>query len=385
MKRAQGIANGFVEHIVGVVSRSRFRPPLRKSTVFVTRSSSLRCSGHRAVLSSAEIPKNNAIRRIANITSVPPEYIENLHDGDIVCMEQNGQIIRLWDLKSRDNIIFMTNHCDCKCLACPQPSDQDPDGLFAQNRWILTHIKRTRDLSIAFTGGEPTLNIEELVALLKICRKRFPSAAISLLTNGRRLSNFEYVKKISDANNNNLTYCVSIYGDVDEIHDLCVGAKGAFQETVRGLHNLARLNQKVEIRVVIIRNNYRRLLQIAEYIYRNFPFALHITFMGMESTGRAWDNIREVWVDPFEYVTQLRDAIQHLNRRYLHASIYNLPFCLLPRPLWRFSHDSISDWKKSLLPICDPCVLREKCAGFFATSHIQSSYINPILDRDVSF
>jgi His-Xaa-Ser system radical SAM maturase HxsC len=383
VKQARGVANGFSEHIIGIVSRSRFRLPFHGTSVFVTNSSSLKCSGHMAAVSSAEIPTKYVLGRAPNITSVPCEYIEDLHNGDILSLNPDGRVTKLWDLRSRHNVIFVTNLCDCRCLACPQPNAPDPKDIFAQNKWTLKHVPRGSTSPITFTGGEPTLKEKELSTLLEICKKRVCSVPVFLLTNGRRLSNFEFAKRIADINIPNLTFCVSIYGDVDEIHDYCVGAKGAFQETVRGLHNLARLNKQVELRIVIIRNNYRRLLQIAEFIYRNFPFVLHVAFMGMESTGKAWENIKEVWVDPVEYMSQLHAAIQHLHHRNLNTSIYNLPFCLLPRQLWPFSRDSISDWKKILLPICSPCVLREKCPGCFTTSQIQSSYIHPISDSDL--
>jgi MoaA/NifB/PqqE/SkfB family radical SAM enzyme len=40
---------------------------------------------------------------------------------------------------------------------------------------------------------------------------------------------------------------IPIYSDVDSEHDYVVQAKGAFEETVSGLHNLARYNVAVEI------------------------------------------------------------------------------------------------------------------------------------------
>jgi His-Xaa-Ser system radical SAM maturase HxsC len=204
---------------------------------------------------------------------------------------------------------------------------------------------------------------------------------VLLLTNGRALKDIEIVKRIASIQHSSLTYCVSLQADLDEIHDRIMGVKGAFAETIIGLHNLALLKQRVEIRVVIVRDNYRRLPMLAEYIYRNMPFACHIALMGVELTGLAFDNITKVWIDPTEYASFLTASVRDLHRRGLHVSIYNLPFCLIPPALWRFACDSISNWKKTFLPKCSTCTMQATCSGLFATSAIQSVNIRPIMPK----
>jgi len=117
---------------------------------------------------------------------------------------------------------------------------------------------------------------------------------------------------------------------------------------------------------------------LAEYIYRNFPFVSHIAFMGLETTGLAWKNVEEIWIEPEVYADQLRSAILHLKQRDLCASIYNLPFCLLPRELWEFARDSISDWKKTYVDECAKCEVRESCPGVFSTSNRQSQHLRAL-------
>ena len=157
-----------------------------------------------------------------------------------------------------------------------------------------------------------------------------------------------------------------------------MGIPGSFQQTVRGLHNLALFRQRVEIRVVIFRNNYQRLPSMAEFIYRNFPFVVHVAFMGMECTGLAGTNLDQVWIDPTEYATGLKNAVLHLNRRATPVSIYNLPLCLIPHEVWKFSKNAISTWKNIYLDQCGSCKMRPNCGGFFSTSVKQSNRIIPI-------
>jgi His-Xaa-Ser system radical SAM maturase HxsC len=213
--------------------------------------------------------------------------------------------------------------------------------------------------------------------MLTFCRKRFPSAAIFLLTNGKRFEDVEFTRSMVEIDHPALTYCVSLYSDTDTEHDRVVGVPGSFKQTIRGLHNLALFRQRVEIRIVIFRNNYQRLASMAEFIYRNFPFAVHVAFMGMECTGSPGTNLDQVWIDPTKYALELKAAVLHLNRRAVPVSIYNLPHCLIPREVRRYSRNSISTWKNIYLDQCDACKNRANCGGVFATSIRQSEHIRP--------
>ena len=231
---------------------------------------------------------------------------------------------------------------------------------------------------IGLTGGEPTLKPEALRILIRFCRRRFPAAALSLLTNGKKFEDLEFTRSVAGIEHPNLIYCISLYSDTDTEHDRIVGIPGSFRQTVKGLHNLALFRQRIEIRVVLFRNNYQRLPSMAEFIYRNFPFVVHVAFMGMECTGLASTNLDQVWIDPTEYALELKAAVLHLSRRAIPVSIYNLPLCLIPHEVWRFSKNSISTWKNIYVDQCKDCSMRINCGGVFSTSVKQSNSISPI-------
>ena len=249
------------------------------------------------------------------------------------------------------------------------------------NLRILKLVNSSGVSHIGITGGEPTLKPEDLRTLLRFCKERFQTATISLLTNGKKFEDLEFTRSIAETDHPGLVYCVSLYSDTDTEHDRIVGIPGSFRQTVKGLHNLALFRQRVEIRVVIFRNNYQRLPSMAEFIYRNFPFVVHVAFMGMECTGSASANLDHVWIDPTEYGLELKATVLHLNRRAIPVSIYNLPLCLIPREVWRFSKNAISTWKNIFPDQCDDCKMRSNCGGFFSTSAKQSSRISSIKDE----
>ena len=212
-------------------------------------------------------------------------------------------------------------------------------------------------------------------------KSNFPNAFISLLTNGRRLSDFDLAKQVVAAKNKKLLFCIPLYADNDVQHDAIVGVPGAFADTIQGIYNLYRLGRRMEVRVVVMRQNFTRLTAIAEFIYRNLPFVAHVAFMGMEYTGEAEEHLDDLWIDPQEYTQQLYEAVWHLHRRQMNVSIYNIPLCLLVEPMWQFSRDSISEWKKNYLEQCNSCTVKEKCGGVFGTSTVQSQNISSLTER----
>jgi len=61
-----------------------------------------------------------------------------------------------------------------------------------------------------------------------------------------------------------------------------VQADGTFDETVRGILNLKRQGVLVEVRVVVHKQTYDRLPQLARFIARNLTFVDQVVWMGLE-------------------------------------------------------------------------------------------------------
>jgi His-Xaa-Ser system radical SAM maturase HxsC len=172
---------------------------------------------------------------------------------------------------------------------------------------------------------------------------------------------------------------IPLYSDDSKVHDYVVQAKGAFDQTVMGFHQLARYGLRLEIRVVLHSITIPRLPALAEYIYRNFTFAEHIALMGLEHIGYAPRNMDALWIDPHDYQDQLESAVEILSTRGMRVSIYNHQLCVLRQSLWKFAKKSISDWKNIYLDECQSCGVREQCGGFFQwASKLHSNYVHPL-------
>jgi len=123
-----------------------------------------------------------------------------------------------------------------------------------------------------------------------------------------------------------------------------------------------------------------RLIELARFIYRNLPFVEHVALMGTEPIGFARAHYDDLWMDPADMAPVLVKAVDFLSKRNVRVSLYNLPLCVLPEPLWAYSRKSISDWKRQYLPACEQCVVKERCGGFFSwtTDRWTSRAIEPV-------
>jgi len=254
---------------------------------------------------------------------------------------------------------------------CSQPpKDVDEAGIVDRHlRLVDLMHPDTKDLGIS--GGEPSLLGDGLVRIIKACRDRLPRTSVHILSNGRLFRDRSFAAAIASVAHPDLMIGVPLYADNDRDHDYVVQSRGAFAETLEGLHNLAAYEVPVEIRVVIHRATYERLPQLAEFLYRNVTFASQVALMGLEITGYTVPNLSELWIDPSDYTDQLRDSTLFLSARGMSVWIYNHQLCALPRELWPFARKTISDWKNEYMPICDGCSVRDECGGFFASAVVR--------------
>ncbi len=379
MKTYHGIAQNIHNLIVGKITRQKKPLFKRKDYIILCDEKCKNLIGYvgyaGAILTSA--PSRSFVK-LPMVLCQEAKTIRELKDDDIVSLDSNGNINVLWESESDENVFLLTEQCNCRCLMCPQPPRKDSSELFKTNLKILDLIDPKKTQYVCITGGEPTILGDKFINFLKAYNNKCPESHIMVLTNGTEFSNFEFSKQVAKIGLQNLLICISLHADTNMLHDHITGLEGSFYKTVKGIHNLAKFYQKIEIRFVINKLNYKRLYSFAEFIYKNFPFVIHIAFMGLEITGYAKKNFDKIWIDPIDYSEDLREAVLGLHRRGMNVSVYNIPLCLLSKDIWYFSKKSISNWKNNYLPICNDCEVREMCPGIFTTSAFQSRNIKPI-------
>lgn len=338
---------------------------------------------YAGILLSNPLPPDHA-GRLA--TSALPlihslKYTHHLVDGDVVALHPNGFVRTLYRRRSEHNALFATDRCNSLCLMCSQPPRQvDDRGRISEHLRLIELIDPASCRELGITGGEPTLLKDDLLRIVERCRDRLPETALHILSNGRLFYYGSFARKLAEIGHPDLVIGIPLYSALEWEHDYIVQARGAFDQTLVGLQNLGLHGVAIEIRVVVHALTCGHLRELAEFIYRNLPFACHVTFMGLELMGFAVPNLAKLWVDAWDYRRELERAVLYLARRGMTVSIYNHPLCVVPQRLWPYCRKSISDWKNDYLETCDRCAVRAECGGFFTSSlgRKLSEHVQPV-------
>ena len=372
--KTKGIPYDLQESIVGRVTRN---PDSNEGEILLSDSQERMQSWYRfkAVLTTLDL---NIAIELPLCHSV--KSLEHLEESDIVIINTDGVVNTIYRRNSRHNFLLFTERCNSNCLMCSQPPKDKDDTHYFYSQYQRTIPLIPKDCTeLGITGGEPTLLGERFMLLLQQLKNELPNTEIHCLTNGRTFAWKSIAMNLADLQYERLMLAIPLYADVPHIHDYVVQAKGAFEQTIQGIYNLAELNQRIEIRIVLHKQTIPRLEKLSKFIYKNLPFVEHVAFMGLEQEGYTSFNIDKLWIDPVEYQHELYNAVRYLADFGMNVSIYNAQLCTLPESLWQFSRKSISDWKNVYFQECDSCSMVNECGGMFASGHKKhSNYIRAI-------
>lgn len=379
MKQILGTSYNIEDDIVGRITFGKGNLFRRSNDILVCKDATKPAFGYLATITES-----------TTFTSKETPYciadsIEDFYEGDVVVINKQGEIIFVYEINSNHNALMATERCNHRCIMCPQPPIlQEKDKTPFNQKLISLFDKSTQEIGI--TGGEPTLIGDNLFTLINHIKKVLPQTAISILSNGVKFADKEYAMKLAKCRHQDLQIDIPLFSDIAEEHNRIVGAK-TFYKTVQGLYNLALFRQRIGLRIVVHKQTYKRLPQFADFIYHNFPFVAQIAFMQMETTGLAKENFDELWIDPYDYNRELREAVLLLADRGMKPYIYNAQLCVLPEDIRCYAQQSISDWKDIYIPECEGCILKGQCTGFFESNRqAHSSHIKKIehISSDIS-
>lgn len=337
-------------------------------------------AGYAALFAPIELP-NIQLPQLPRVLGCP--NLAYVNDGDVLLMSPSGTVKVLYRKGAAYNAILVTERCNSLCVMCSQPPKMVDDSQRVQHILRLIDLIDPDSKEIGITGGEPTLLGDAFFTIIRKLKSTLPNTSVHVLSNGRLFKNHAFARNLGEIQHPDVMLGIPVYSDIDDEHDHVVQARGAFDETMLGLYNLAACEVPVEIRVVVHRLTYRRLPQLAEFICRNLPFAAHVALMGMEMYGYANLNFRNLWIDPVEYQQQLEEATVTLALHGMNVSIYNHQLCTIPKRIWPFTRKSISDWKNIYLDECGDCEVRQFCGGFFqSAAKRHSAHITPLRHLD---
>jgi pyruvate-formate lyase-activating enzyme len=200
-------------------------------------------------------------------------WIQRLKDqdvvaaGDVIALRPGSSMIHvLYRRGAKSNVLFITEQCNSRCLMCSQPPRNIDDRWRVTELFTLVTLIDKHEPWLGVTGGEPTLLGHHLFDLIRHCHEVLPQTGLHILSNGRAFCHQELAAQIRATGHPKLVWAIPLYADSADLHDYIVQARGAFDETVRGLYALAAAGQAIEIRVVLHRQTIPRLNQLAYFI-----------------------------------------------------------------------------------------------------------------------
>jgi radical SAM protein with 4Fe4S-binding SPASM domain len=162
--------------------------------------------------------------------------------------------------------LALTYRCNNDCAHCYNVAPHSP---LQQARELTTDDwKKILDKAwalgiphIIFTGGEPTLHpdLPELIA-----HAESNGQITGLNTNARRLSDERFVNRLVESGLDHVQ--ITLESSRPEVHDEMVRAKGAFQQTVKGIRNVLATPLYVMTNTTMLRTNVHTIPETLDFL-----------------------------------------------------------------------------------------------------------------------
>jgi len=282
------------------------------------------------------------------------------------------KIRRFFRPRANANAILLTEQCDQRCIMCSQPpKNKRYDDFPLFNEAILLCPKNA---VLTITGGEPTLLIEDLLNFLIFANEKRPDIFFHILSNGQHFTK-EHLNQLSIISESVL-WGIPLYSHDSKEHDNIVSKDGAYERLFISFDLLLQAGSRVELRTVLMRQNIKSLVKLAELINHQLPWIEIWALMQMEYIGYAKMNWHKIFYDNSEDFSFLQNSIIYSLSNRINLYLYNFPLCTVPKKFRSIAKPSISDWKKKFIDKCEGCKKTNICAGFFEWHKNEIGYKN---------
>ena len=286
--------------------------------------------------------------------------------GDVLASDGRGNLRVLLSKIANQNTLLLTDECENRCTFCSQPPK--PSGHYFQDALLALQSYEGEGV-IGLTGGEPTLFWDDFINFVKSITelKRFN---FHLLSHGRNFADAEKVNVLNESDFTKKTlFGVPFHGPNDLFHDQVTGSIGSFDQTMRGVQNLAFTGAALELRIILTQQIAPVLVDTVEMLWSHFRWVRPtIAIMQLEPVGWANKHYESLYVDPLKIQPAWDQLCDLIGRTSCRVALYNFPRCQLPQSLRKQAHQSISDWKNYYADECFRCIEKPNCCGFFSSS-----------------
>lgn len=187
--------------------------------------------------------------------------------------------------------IEITKKCNLSCIHCSAQSNSAGKELsLKENIAILDNACSLGLENVGFTGGEPFICKNKLLALMNYCKSL--NLKIHLHTNGTLLK----AKDASILANSIDEITITFLGSKPQVHDGITSVKGSLKASKDGLRRLVQQNANVRAFIIPMKLNLREVPQIVEMIHE--IGCNKIRLLSLSPTGRARKNFTTLSLAP---------------------------------------------------------------------------------------
>lgn len=177
---------------------------------------------------------------------------ENIEYGDIFSIADNNEI-------PASVTIEVSTACNLRCEHCYIPNHGNAELQFDTIKKIFFELREMGTFELVLTGGEIFCRKDGL-EIIKLARKMgFDVIVFSNCS----LIDEECAKELSEIYVNMVS--TSIYSMNERVHDEITGKSGSLKDTLRGLSYLKKYNVPVEVKTMIMKQNYKDIRDINKY------------------------------------------------------------------------------------------------------------------------
>jgi len=184
-------------------------------------------------------------------------------------------------------LVPITHKCNLNCNFCFVPNRRLKDKSTEEvKEEIKKIISKKIPLSICLSGGEPTLR-DDLFLIIEFIKKDYPFLYVVLLTNGIKLADLNFVKKLKEAGLDAIIFSLNSFND--DIYQKINNAKLS-EIKIKALENIKKAKIMTALSPTLISGeNEKDLKDIIDFALDNLDFINEIRIRGAAKVGRHSD------------------------------------------------------------------------------------------------
>jgi uncharacterized radical SAM superfamily Fe-S cluster-containing enzyme len=222
--------------------------------------------------------------------------------------------ISLYDLEQNKNkissiLFYITNRCNMHCNVCYENAGENNPKKEISIKEIRKVVSKVRGKYIVLLGGEPTVK-KNLFRIIELITKNGNIA--SLHTNGIKLANLKYSKKLKESGLNVVHLSFNSFSD-------CINEKinniPLLKIRLKALENIKKSGMKAVLSTNIIKDvNENEIGKLVNFVFKNSDFIKGIFLRPMLHDGRVNINAKELTMS--DIIEKIEKEIKGINKQH---------------------------------------------------------------------